>query len=136
MGNICLKLLASLRRTFLYKVFWYLLIYSWVILYNTFTERCSWRNGYCHWKWTWQLEFKSWTRQFAFHKALIPFWKVGIQLFYLWLWVNNRADWALDTWYGNQSRKRKTEFEPVKLFKNWPCVTHPACAEGKYIHIH
>ena len=34
--------------------------------------RCSWCNGYRHWKWTRRHEFKSWTRLIAFHIALIP----------------------------------------------------------------
>ena len=32
--------------------------------------------GYRHRKWTWQHEFKSWTRLIAFHIALIPLGKV------------------------------------------------------------
>ena len=34
------------------------------------THEESWCNGYCHWKWTWQREFKSWISLIAFHKAL------------------------------------------------------------------
>ena len=36
--------------------------------------------------------FKSRTRLIAFHIALIPLGKVGIQLFSLQLWVNSRTD--------------------------------------------
>ena len=35
-------------------------------------------NGYRRWKWIRQLEFKSWTRLFAFHITLIPFRKLWI----------------------------------------------------------
>ena len=44
-------------------------------------RRCLWCNGYCRRKWTQQHEFKSWTRQIAFHIVLIPLGKVWIQLF-------------------------------------------------------
>ena len=46
-------------------------------------------------------EFKSWTRLIAFHIALIPLGKVRIQLFSLQLWVNSRADWVFQPWWGN-----------------------------------
>ena len=52
--------------------------------------RCPWCNGYRRRKWTLRYEFKSWTRQIAFHIALIPLRKVWIQLFSLQLWVNSR----------------------------------------------
>ena len=63
--------------------------------------RCPWCNGYCHRKWTRWLEFKSWTRLIAFHIALISFGKVWSQSFSLQLWVNSRADWFLQPWWGN-----------------------------------
>ena len=31
--------------------------------------RCLWHNGYHQWKWTQQLEFKSWMKLFAFDSA-------------------------------------------------------------------
>ena len=37
----------------------------------------------------------------VFHIALIPLGKVWIQLFSLQLWVNSRADWFLQPWWGN-----------------------------------
>ena len=40
--------------------------------------------------------------------ALIPLGKEWIQLFSLQLWVNSMADWVLQHWWGNQSRRRKT----------------------------
>ena len=40
-------------------------------------------------------EFKSWRRMFVFLIALIPLAKVWIQLFFLPLWVNSKADWTL-----------------------------------------
>ena len=51
---------------------------------------------------------------------------------------NSRADRALSPWYGNQSRRRKTEFKPVKLrLKNWPCVIPCLCWRVcKYIWIY
>ena len=60
-----------------------------------------WCNGYRRRKWTRWHEFKSWTRLIAFHIALIPLGKVWIQLFSLQLWVNSRADCALQPWWGN-----------------------------------
>ena len=49
--------------------------------------RCPWCIGYRRRKCTRRHEFKSWTRLIAFHIALIPLGKVGIQLFSLQLWV-------------------------------------------------
>ena len=63
--------------------------------------RCPWCNGYRRRKWTRRHEFKSWTRPIAFHKALISLGKVWIQLFSLQLWVNSRAEWVLQPWWGN-----------------------------------
>ena len=63
--------------------------------------RCPWCSGYRCRKWTRQHEVKSWTRLIAFHIALIILGKVWIQLFSLQLWVNSRADWILQTWWGN-----------------------------------
>ena len=60
-----------------------------------------WCNGYRRRKWTRRHEFKSWTRLIAFHIALIPLGSVWIQLFSLQLWVNSRADWILQPWWGN-----------------------------------
>ena len=60
-----------------------------------------WCNCYRRRKWTRRHEFKSWTRLIAFHIALIPLGKVWIQLFSLQLWVNSRADWVLQPWWGN-----------------------------------
>ena len=47
--------------------------------------------GYHCRKWTWWPEFKSWTRLFAFHIALISSGKVWIQLFSHQLCRNNRG---------------------------------------------
>ena len=38
-------------------------------------KRHMWCNGYLRTKWTQQLDFKSWTRLFAFHIVLIPIGK-------------------------------------------------------------
>ena len=62
------------------------------------TLHCPWCNGR---KWTRRHEFKSWTWLIAFHIALITLGKVSIQLFSLQLWVNSRADWILQPWWGN-----------------------------------
>ena len=67
----------------------YLPIY---LLLKRIEWRCPSCNGYRRRKWTRRHEFKSWTRLIAFHIALIPLWKVRIQLFSLRLWVNSRAD--------------------------------------------
>ena len=56
--------------------------------------RCPWCNGYRRRKWTRRHEFKSWTRLIIFHIALIHL------LFSFQLWVNSRADWVLQPWWG------------------------------------
>ena len=89
-----------------------------------------WCNGYCRRKWTRRLEFKTWTRLIAFHVAQIPLGKVWIQLFSLQLWVNGRTDRVLQPWWGNSSRRRKTEFKPVKLRLKIDRVSYPARVEG------
>ena len=63
--------------------------------------RCPWCNGYHCRIWTRWHKFKSWMRLIAFHIALIPSGKLWIQLFSLQLWVNSRADWVLQPWWGN-----------------------------------
>ena len=72
-----------------------------VLNYKNKTWRYTWCNSYRCWKWTRRHDFKSWTRLIAFHIALIPLGKVWIQLFSLQLWVNSRADWFLQPWWGN-----------------------------------
>ena len=59
---------------------------------QVWSVKCPWCTGYRRRKWTRRPEFKSWTRLIAFHIALIPLGKVWIQLFFLQLWVNSRAD--------------------------------------------
>ena len=61
----------------------------------------KWCNGYRRRKSTRRHEFKSWTRLIAFHIALLPLGKVWIQLFSLQLWINSRADWVFQPWWGN-----------------------------------
>ena len=77
-----------------------------------------------------QPKFKSQTRLFAFHIALLPLGKVWIQLFSLQLWINSSAVWAFPPWYGNQSKRRKTEFKPVRLYLKIDLVSYPAWVEG------
>ena len=97
---------------------------------------CPWCNGYRHRKWTRRYEFKSWTRLLAFHIALIPFGKVWIQLFSLQLGVNSWADWVLQPWLGNESRRKKTQnLKPVKLRLKIDLVSYPPRAEG-FINIY
>ena len=95
----------------------------------------SWCNDYCHRKWTWQHKFTTWTRLFALYTVLMPLEKLWIQLFFLQLWANSKADWVLQPWLGNQCRRKKTEFKPVNLCLKTDLVSHPACVEGlgKYI---
>ena len=64
-------------------------------------RRCRWCNCYRRRKWTRRHQFKSWTRLIAFHIALIPLGKVWIQSLSLQLWVNSRAGWFLQPWWGN-----------------------------------
>ena len=63
--------------------------------------RCPWCSRYQSRKWTRRYEFKSWTILIAFHIALIPLGKVWIPSFSLQPWVNSRADWVLQPWWGN-----------------------------------
>ena len=102
--------------------------YYYYYYYNH--NKCQWCNGYRRRKWTWRHKFISWTRLIAFHKALIPLGKVWIQLFSLQLWVNSKTDRVLQPWWGNSSRRRKTEFKPVKLRLKIDLVLYPARAEG------
>ena len=70
----------------------YIYIYIYIAVTHTHTHththiynrirRCPWCNGYRRRKWTWR-HFKSWTKLFAFHIALISLGKVWIQLFSL-----------------------------------------------------
>ena len=76
-------------------------VFMFVIRSMCFIWRCPWCNGYRRRKWTWQHEFKSWTRLIAFHIALITLGKVWIQLFPRQLWVNSRTDWVRQPWLGN-----------------------------------
>ena len=57
--------------------------------------------------------------------------KVWIQLFSLQLWVNSRADWVLQPWWGNWSRRRKTlNSNLVNSAKKIDFVLYPARAVG------
>ena len=89
-----------------------------------------WCNGYRRKKWTQWPKFKSWTRLFVFHKALIHLGKVWFQLFSLLLWVNSRADLTLYPFYGNWSKKKNSEFKPIKVRLKIDLVSHPARTEG------
>ena len=85
-----------------YRGIYYLFYeYICVLVYILCLWRCPWWNGYRRRKWTRRHESKSWTRLIAFHIALIPLGKVWIQLFSLQLWVNSRADWVIQPWWGN-----------------------------------
>ena len=114
-SRCCFKIYKSQLRSILeyYTQDWALLARqeNWNVILRlegkqrrVFLRRCPWCNGYRRRNWTRQHEFKSWTRLIVFHKALIPLGKVWIQLFSLQLWAN----WILQTWWGNQSRRRNT----------------------------
>ena len=93
--------------------------------------RCPLCNGYRRRKWTRRHEFKSWTKKRAFHIALIPLGKVWIQLFSFQLWLNSRADWVLQPWLGNYSKRRKTvSSNLLKLRLKIDLVPYPARAKG------
>ena len=70
-------------------------------LWGKYKHSSPWCNRYRRRKWTRRHEFNSWTRLIAFHIALIPLGKLWIQLFSLQLWINSRADWFLQPWWGN-----------------------------------
>ena len=69
----------------------------------------------------------------AFHTALIPLEKginpsVPAQL-------SRKADWVLQPCYSNQTRRKKTEFKPVKIHFKTNFVLHPACAKVLDVYI-
>ena len=63
-------------------------IYIYIYIY-IYMLRCQCCNGYRLKKSTRCYEFKSWSRQIAFHIPLISFGKVWIQLSTIQLWVNS-----------------------------------------------
>ena len=75
---------------------------------------CPWCYGYRRRIWTRRHEFKSWTSLIAFHIALIPLGKVGIQIFSLQLWVD----------------MENSEFKPTKRCLKIDLMSYPARAEG------
>ena len=58
-------------------------------------------------RWTRRPKFKSSTRIFALHVALIALGKVWIQQFSSQPWVD-RTDWAFESCSGNQSNRKKS----------------------------
>ena len=63
--------------------------------------RCWWCNGYRRRKWTRRHEFKSWTRLFAFHLALIPLASTlltTIQGIYPQVWFARQFDQEKNAW--------------------------------------
>ena len=119
MWHVCVCHYVYVRQCVYVFVFIYIYIYIYIcvcvcvcvcvrmyVYMNLYI--CPWCKGYHRRKWTGRHEFKSWTRLIAFHIALIPLWKVWIELFSLQLWVNSRADCVLQPWWGNYSRRRKT----------------------------
>ena len=79
--------------------------------------KCLW----CHrrWKWIRWHGFKSRTTLSAFSIELIPLKKACMQLFFLRLWVNSRAD-------NSSWRRRKT----LKLHLKIDLLSHPACSRN------
>ena len=69
--------------------------FIFIILCIYILWRGSWCNGYRRNRRKLCPEFKSWMRLIVFNIVLMPLRKVCIQLFYLWLGVNSRADSAL-----------------------------------------
>ena len=127
------------RLKYSYNCFCFLVIFVFLMIVWTvwflravisLPGRSPWCNGYRCRKWTRRHEFKPWARLIVFHIALIPLGKAWIQLSSLQLWVNSRADCVLQPWWGNSSRRRKTEFKPVKLRLKIDLVSYPARAEG------
>ena len=103
----CFFIVASRSQPNSFPVFYTLPTLNGFSVWFT-PSRCPWCNGYRRRKWTQWHEFKSWTKLISFHIALIPLGKVWIQLFFLQLSVNSRADWPLQPWWDNLSRRRKT----------------------------
>ena len=49
--------------------------------------------------------------------------------------MGSQVDWVFQPMYGNQSRRRKTEFKPVVLRLKFDLVSHSDCGrEVEYIH--
>ena len=85
---------------YMYIYIYIYICYIYIYIYIIYMIKCLYlfKNLYGR---TWQHKFKSWSSLIAFHIALIPLGKVWIQLFSLQLWVNSRADWVLQPWWGN-----------------------------------
>ena len=72
---------SNIIFNFYFQVFVLTYFIIFLVLICYYLWRCPWCNGYYRRKWTCRHEFKSWTRQMAFHIALIPLGKVWILLF-------------------------------------------------------
>ena len=107
-------------------VFWFFFVLLMLVLSVLFhfTLRYPRWNGYRRRRWTRRHELKSWTRLIAFHIALIPLGKVWIRLFSLQLWVNSRADWLLQPWQSNLSRRRIQCISQIESFQNYWCYIY------------
>ena len=69
-------------------------------MYQTISWQLLQCNGYHHWKRMQWTKFKSWTRPFAFHMALILLRKVWIQLFSFQLQYSRFEFFNLCAWTG------------------------------------
>ena len=97
-----------------------------------------WCNSYRRRKWTRRHEFKSWTWLIAFYIAQNPLGKVWIRLFSFQPWINCRADWILQPWWGNLSRRRSSlNSNPLNSSLKIVLVSYSTRAEGfgKYGYI-
>ena len=102
------------------------------------SSRWSWPIGHDRRKWIRRSEFKSWTRLFAFHIALILFKKVWIQVYSLHLWRASGTVWVLSPWHGNRSRRRKTLYSNLlnSIIKLTLCHTLLNWRAGIYLQMY
>ena len=113
-------------------------IFGWkniyIYKYHNILRRCLWCNGNRRTKRTRRHEFKSWPRLIAFHIALIPLEKVGIQLFSLQLGVNSRTDCFFSLGEATSLGEGILWIQTCQTqLKNWPCVIScPSGGVGKY----
>ena len=101
-------------------------------LFSLFTSiiNCGgvWHKGYCPRKWTQQAKFKSWTKLFVFHLALMPLGKVWIPSpIYLWVTVSGQTMFFSLNIETNLERKI---WISVTQLKNRPCFAPCLCWRG------
>ena len=125
--HVCYSFRAQVNMYFLcvyewrFFVFFSVRIWFGVCMYVCVCLKCL---KLCR-KWNRRPEFKSWTRLFVFHTALISLEKVWIQLFFLRLWIYNR-----NNWYGSQSRRKTLNSNLLYSAQKLNLYLHPVRCGG------